>query len=146
MRDAEDELLVEGITFRAVIGVTERERRAPQPLVVNLRLLLDFGRVRTSDAIGDTVDYRAIVRRVITLGEASRFRLVEGLAGYLGERLLADFPPLVAARVEVEKPGILERARSVRVALTSSRASGAASRRGRSGGATRPARRRRRGS
>jgi dihydroneopterin aldolase len=138
-----DELLVDGITFRAVIGVTERERRAPQPLVVNVRLTLDFGRVRTSDAIRDTVDYRAIVNRIVALGEASRFRLVGRLAGYLGEQLLAEFPRLVTARVEVEKPGILERARSVRVALTSCRASGGAGRRGRSGGGPRPARRRR---
>lgn len=122
MREAEDELLIEGITFRTVIGVTERERRAPQPLVVNLRLTLDFRKVRTSDAIRDTVDYRSIVRRAVALGEASRFRLVERLAGYLGEQLLAEFPSLLTARVEVEKPGILKQARAVRVALTSRRA------------------------
>ncbi len=126
MPEAGDELLIDGVAFRAVIGVSERERRAPRPLVVNLRLTLDLARASSSDAIRDTVDYRKIVRRAVALGEASRFRLVERLAGYLGEQLLAEFPRLVAARVEVEKPGILEQARSVRVAVTSRRPSAGA--------------------
>jgi FolB domain-containing protein len=115
-------LCLDGIAFTCVIGVTERERRTRQDIVVNLSVKVDFGKVASSDAIHDTVDYRALTRRVLTAGENSSFQLIETLASYLCRTILDDFPIVQAVRVEVEKPHALSAAKSVRAVILSQRA------------------------
>jgi len=112
-------LAIEGVRFRCIIGVTDPERESPREIVVQLEVKVDFERAAASDSIQDAVDYRALTRRVIAAGETSRFHLVETLATHLVRVILDEFPGVQEARVEVEKPGALSAARSVR-AMTSS--------------------------
>lgn len=114
-------LAIEGVRFRCVIGVTDRERERPQEIVADLHVKVDFEKAAASDSIRDTVDYRALTRRLIAAGEASRFHLVETLATHLVRVILDDFPSVQEARVQVEKPGALTGARSVRAARASQR-------------------------
>ena len=111
---SEDRLRIEGLAFKCIIGVTGRERRMKQDILVTVEVGLDLSRVGLSDSIQDTVDYRGISRRVIAAGEASSFQLIETLAAHLGRTILQEFPRVQEARVEVEKPGALSSARSVR--------------------------------
>lgn len=113
-------LAIEGIRFRCVIGVNEHERLAPQEIVAALHVEVDFEKAAASDSIRDAVDYRALTRTLIAAGEASRFQLLESLATHLVRVILAEFPEVQEARVEAEKPGALNAARSVR-AIASSR-------------------------
>lgn len=118
---SEDRLRIEGLAFKCVIGVTERERRMKQDILVTVEVGLDLSRVGLSDSIQDTVDYREISRRVIAVGEASSFQLVETLAAHLGRTILEDFPRVEAVRVEVEKPGALSAAKAVRAIVVARR-------------------------
>src|SRR6266545_2026965 len=114
-------LAIEGIRFRCIIGVNEREREHPQEIVADLHVRVDFEKAAASDSIRDTVDYRALTRRLIAAGESSRFQLVETLATHLVRVILADFPSVHEVRVQVEKPGALSAARSVRAVAASQR-------------------------
>jgi dihydroneopterin aldolase/D-erythro-7,8-dihydroneopterin triphosphate epimerase len=118
---SEDRLRLEGLAFKCIIGVTERERRMKQDILVTVEVGLDLGRVGLSDSIQDTVDYREISRRVIAAGEASSFQLIETLAAHLGRTILQDFPRVEAVRVEVEKPGALSAAKAVRAIVVARR-------------------------
>ena len=115
-------LLIDGIRFQCIIGVTPRERESVQDIVVNLHVKVDFERAAASDSIRDTVDYRVLTRRLIAAGEASSFQLVEALATHLTRVILADFAMVQEVRVEVEKPHALSAARSVRAVVASQRA------------------------
>ncbi|MGH7277876.1 MAG: dihydroneopterin aldolase [Candidatus Rokuibacteriota bacterium] len=117
-------LVIEGIAFQCVIGVTERERRGPQDIVVNVHVKTDFTKAAASDQIHDTVDYRLIARCVMEQGSSSSFQLVETLAAHLARSLFAEFPNVQAARIEVEKVGALTAARSVKAVLTARRPAG----------------------
>jgi len=114
-------LTIDGIRFRCVIGVTDREREILQEIIVNLHVEVDFAKAAASDSIADTVDYRALTRRLISAGESSRFHLVETLAAHLVRVILDDFPGVQQVRVEVEKPGALSAVRSVRAELAAAR-------------------------
>ena len=114
-------LAIEGIRFRCVIGVNEHERLSRQEIVADLHVEVDFERAAASDSIRDAVDYRALTRKLIAVGEESRFQLVETLATHLVRVILADFPEVREARVTVEKPGALNAARSVRASAASRR-------------------------
>jgi FolB domain-containing protein len=107
-------LEIEGVRFRSVIGVADHERLGPQELVVRLRLKVNFEKAAATDSIQDAVDYRTLTERVTAAGEASRFHLIEALAAHLVRVILDEFPGVEAARVEVEKPGALGAARTVR--------------------------------
>jgi len=107
-------LSIEGLRVRCIIGVTERERTTVQELVVDLGVKVDFDKAAAADSIQDTVDYRALTRRVIEAGEHSSFQLVESLAVHLGRIVLEEFARVEEVRVEVEKPHALSAARSVR--------------------------------
>ena len=111
-------LVIEGVRLRCIIGVGERERQTPQEIIVNYHVKVDFEKAAASDSIQDTADYRALTRRLIEAGERSSFRLVESLATHLCRMILADFASVEEVRVEVEKPGALSAARSVRAVAT----------------------------
>jgi len=114
-------LAIEGLAFKCVIGATAPERKIKQRVVVDLRVKLDFAKAAASDALADTVDYRALARRVIETGSASRFQLVEALASHLAKTILDEFSTVECVHVEVEKPRALRVARSVRAVVVARR-------------------------
>lgn len=116
-------LCVEGIEVQCTIGVTERERAARQRIVINLKLKVDFGKVSVSDAIGDSVDYRVVSKRVVAECEKSSFQLIETLGAHLCRTILAEFAEIEAVTCEVWKPGALSVAKTVGAVIVSSRAS-----------------------
>lgn len=116
-----DWLCIEGIYFRCVIGVTERERQIKQDILVNVDLKVDFNKAASSDSIHDAVDYRTVSGRVAAVGEQSSFQLVESLATHLCKTILDEFPKVQAVRIEVEKPGALRGATTVRAVIVSHR-------------------------
>ena len=113
-------LAIEGVRFRCVIGVTDRERESPQEIVVQFHVRVDFEKAAASDSIRDTIDYRALTRRVVAAG-GTPLHLVETLATHLVRVILDEFPGVQEARVEVEKPGALSAARSVRASTAAVR-------------------------
>jgi dihydroneopterin aldolase len=115
-------LCIDGLEVSCTIGVTERERRSKQRLVINLGLAVDFSAVGASDEIADTVDYRLVARRVVAEVEKSSFRLIEALAAHLGRTVLAEFPRIERVATEVWKPGALSGAKNVGAVIVSTRA------------------------
>lgn len=111
-----DRILIRDLLVRCVIGVREDERREKQDVIMNLALSLDLRKAGTSDRIEDTLDYRALKKRIIALAEDSRFYLVEALAEAVAGICLED-PRVSEARVTVEKPTALRFARSVGVEI-----------------------------
>lgn len=111
-----DRILISDLLLRAIIGVNEEERHATQDVLINLALTADLRPAGMSDRLEDSVDYRAIKRRIIDVVEASQYALVEALA----ERIAAvclESPRVQAVQVRVEKPGALRFARSVGVEI-----------------------------
>ena len=114
-------LAIEGIRFRCIIGVNAHERLNAQEIVADLHVEVDFEKAAASDSIWDAVDYRALTRSLIAAGESSRFQLLEALATHLVRVILANFHAVSEVRIQVEKPGALNTARSVRAIAASRR-------------------------
>jgi dihydroneopterin aldolase len=114
-------LSVEGIAFKCIIGVTERERNVLQDVVVNVHVKADLANAIASDSIQDTIDYRRIAQCVMTAGARLNFQLIESLAAHLARSLFDSFPAVQTTRIELEKMGALTAARTVKVTITSQR-------------------------
>jgi D-erythro-7,8-dihydroneopterin triphosphate epimerase len=111
-----DQIEIKDLLLRTHIGVTEQERRDRQDVLINLVLETDTRAAGLSDDINDTVDYRALNKRLIAHVEGTTFNLVEKLAEDLAALCLAD-PRVSRVRVTVEKPGVLRFSRSVGVTV-----------------------------
>lgn len=115
-----DRILVSDLRVRCIIGVNEEERREKQDVLINLVIFTDLRRAGKSDRFEDTVDYRDIKKRIVSMVEASHYRLVEALAEAIAGICL-DQPAVAQVQVRVEKPSALRFARSVGVEITRSR-------------------------
>ena len=99
-----------------VIGVYDWERRIRQPVVIDLEMGADVARAAASDEVADTLDYKAVSKRVQQFVGESGFLLVETLAERIAALVLDEFPvPWV--RVKLDKPGALRGARGVGVVI-----------------------------
>jgi D-erythro-7,8-dihydroneopterin triphosphate epimerase len=115
-----DSLHIKELRARCRLGVGEEERREKQEVVINITLGADLHLPSRSDRFADTVDYRAIKKRVLAAVEDSQFRLVEALAQAIAD-LCLEAPGVQQVRVEVEKPSALRFARAVSAEITRSR-------------------------
>jgi len=122
MTDPDGWLVIEGVRFHCIIGVSARERQSPREIVADLHVKVDFERVAASDSIEDAVDYRGLTQRLVAAGEASRFHLLETLATHLARVILDEFAGVREVRVALEKPGALRIARAVRAVASARRA------------------------
>ena len=114
---ARDRIRIEDLTARCVIGLDDDERREKQEVRVSLALWTDLAAAGRSDRVEDTVDYRALKKRVLRLVEDSRYYLIEALAEAVAAACLAE-PKVARVEVRVEKPAALRFARTVAVEIT----------------------------
>lgn len=100
-----DEIFLTGMQVECIVGLYPTERRIPQPLKVDLRLVLDTRAAGSNGRIAETVDYAEIAGEVRFLLEASRFFLIETACEALARYILA--PPLPGVgRAQVEAVSI----------------------------------------
>ncbi len=116
-----DIVYLRDLEIECVIGIFEWERRIKQTIVLDLDMAADIRRAAASDRIEDTLDYKAVSKRVIDFVGASQFQLVETLAERVSEIVLNEFQvPWV--RVRVNKRGAIRHAADVGVVIERSRA------------------------
>ena len=116
-----DRVFIAGLEIETVIGIYDWERKLRQPLVFDLEMGFDNRVPAASDAIADTLDYKAVSKRLIAFVTASSYGLVETLAERCAEVILAEFP-VASLRLQLSKPGAVRGARAVGVIIERSRA------------------------
>lgn len=117
MEDMTDRICICDLLVRCTIGINESERREKQDVLINFAVYTDLRKSGKSDRIEDTVDYRALKKRVLAMVESSHYFLEEALADAVAE-LCLDQAGVHKVDVRVEKPNALRFARSVAVEIT----------------------------
>ncbi len=115
-----DKVFIEGLEIEAVIGIYDWERRIRQPLVFDLEMGFDNRIPAASDDIADTLNYKAVSRRLVDYVSQSEFGLVETLAERCAEIVLAEFD-VRWLRLRLGKPGAVRGARTVGVVIERTR-------------------------
>lgn len=112
-----DRIHIRDLRLRCILGIDDRERREKQDVTIQITLHADLRLAGRTDRFADTVDYRAIKKRVVKLVETSEYFLVEALAEAVAGACLED-ARVRRADVMVEKPGALRFARTVGIEIT----------------------------
>ena len=111
-----DIVFIEALEVETVIGIYDWERRVRQPVVLDIEMAFDNTKPAASDAIGDTLDYKAVSKRLIAFVQSSNFQLVETLAEHCAAIIRADFG-VAWVRVKLSKPGAVRGACAVGVVI-----------------------------
>ncbi len=115
-----DKVFIEALQVDALIGIYDWERRIRQPLLFDLEMAFDNRVPAASDDIRDTLDYKAVSKRIIALVAESEFGLVESLAERCAAVVLAEFK-VDWLRLKLSKPGAVRGARAVGVVIERTR-------------------------
>ena len=111
-----DIIFIEALQVETVVGVYDWERRIRQPVVIDLEMGADVASAAASDDVADTLDYKAVSKRVQQFVGESSFFLVETLAERIAALVLDEFPvPWV--RVKLNKVGALRGAKGVGIVI-----------------------------
>jgi D-erythro-7,8-dihydroneopterin triphosphate epimerase len=113
---APDRVFIRDLAIRCIVGTEEQERREKQDVIIQITMHTDLHRAGRTDALEDTIDYKAVKKRILHLTEESRFHLVEALAQSIAAECLRD-DRVERVEVTVEKPGALRFARTVGVVI-----------------------------
>jgi dihydroneopterin aldolase len=111
-----DIIFLRGLAIETIIGIYDWERETLQTVVLDLEMAWDIAPAAASDSIEDTLDYKAVSKRVIGFVEESRFFLVETLAERVARIILDEFRvPWV--RLTLNKKGAIRGASDVGVLI-----------------------------
>jgi dihydroneopterin aldolase len=111
-----DTIFLRDLRIETVIGIFDWEREIKQTVVFDLEMATDIAAAAASDHIDDTLDYKAVAKRVIAFVEASSFQLVETLAEKVAAIIRDEFEvPWV--RLTLNKEGAIRGASGVGVCI-----------------------------
>ena len=111
-----DRVFIEDLRVQTVIGVFDWEREIRQTVSIDLEMQFDIRKAAESDAIEDTLDYKAVAKRLIHYIQESEFQLVEALAERCAAIVLEEFP-INWLRLKLAKPGAVRGSSAVGVII-----------------------------
>ena len=111
-----DRVLIEGLEVRTVIGIYDWEREIRQTVRLDMEMAWDIRPAGVSDDIADTLDYKAVSKRLIAFVEGSSFGLIEALAEACARIVLEEFN-VPWMRLKMSKPGAVRGSENVAVVI-----------------------------
>jgi dihydroneopterin aldolase len=117
-----DKVFIEALEIECVIGIYDWERKIRQPVVLDIEMAFDNRKPAASDDIKDTLDYKAVSKRLIQFVSESDFGLVESLAERCAAIIIDEFD-VQQVRLKLAKPGAVTGSKSVGVIIERTRAS-----------------------
>jgi dihydroneopterin aldolase len=111
-----DIVFIEDLRIETVIGIYDWERKIRQTIAIDLEMTFDNRKPAGSDKIEDTLDYKAVGKRLIVFVENSHFELVETLAERCAEIVMQEFN-VPWLRLKLSKPGAVTGSKAVGVSI-----------------------------
>ena len=111
-----DKVFIEALEIDCVIGIYDWERKIRQPLQFDVEMAFDNRKPAASDEIGDTLDYKAVSKRLIQFVSESSYGLVETLAENCAKIIVEEFG-VKHVRLKLSKLGAVRGARAVGVII-----------------------------
>lgn len=98
-------IFIRDLTLRVSIGIYDFELARPQPVVINVDLLLAPGEKAADDRIDNVLNYDVIHDGIVELAKSRHFNLQETLVEAILDLCMAQ-RQVIEARVSTEKPDV----------------------------------------
>lgn len=107
-----DIIFLGGLQIETIIGIYDWERETKQTVILDIEMAFDIQKAAESDNIEDTLDYKAVSKRIIGFVGTSSFFLVEKLTVEIADIIRNEFGvPWV--KVTLNKKGAIRGASDV---------------------------------
>ncbi len=94
-------ILIENLTFDAIIGILPQERITAQTLLIECHIEYDY-------LEKNFINYTHVAQAIETIVQKEQFYLLEEALDHLGETLKTLFPPIKELQLTLRKPNILQ--------------------------------------
>jgi len=111
-----DTVFINDLRIETIIGIYDWERKVRQTVSLDLEMATDIRKAASSDSIEDTLNYKAVAKRLIAFVGESEFQLVETLAERIAGIVTEEFG-VSWLRLKLHKPGALRGSRDVGVMI-----------------------------
>jgi dihydroneopterin aldolase len=111
-----DIVYIRELEIETIIGIYDWERQVKQRVSLNIEMGADIARAARTDAIEDTLNYKAVAKRLIDFISKSEFQLVETMAEQVAELVMREFS-VPWLRLRLSKPGAVRGSRDVGVII-----------------------------
>ena len=111
-----DIVFINELRIETIIGIYDWERKVKQTISLDLEMGTDIKKSAATDAIDDTLNYKAVAKRLIAFVEDSEYQLVETLAEKIAGIVLSEFN-VPWLKLTVHKPGAVRGSRDVGVII-----------------------------
>ena len=111
-----DIVFINELRIETIIGIYDWERKVKQNISLDLEMGTDIQKSAATDAIDDTLNYKAVAKRLIAFVEYSEYQLVETLAEKIAGIVLSEFN-VPWLKLTVHKPGAVRGSRDVGVII-----------------------------
>ena len=111
-----DIIYLNDLRIDTVIGIYDWERQTKQTVILDIQMGTDIRRAAESDSIEDTINYKAVAKRLFSFVGDSEYELVETLAEKITEILINEFN-IPWVRLQLNKQGALRGVRDVGIII-----------------------------
>lgn len=111
-----DIIYLKDLRIDTVIGIYDWERQTRQTIILDIEMATDIAKAARTDHIDDTLNYKAVAKRIMTFVGESEFQLVETLAEKIAEILLDEFD-ITWLKLSLNKQGAVRGVRDVGVII-----------------------------
>ena len=111
-----DIIYIRNLTIETVIGIYDWERCVKQTVSLDVEMGFDIRQAAQSDAIADTLNYKAVAKRLIAFIGESEFLLIETMAERCAAIIREEFG-VQWLRLRLSKPDALRGADDVGVII-----------------------------
>lgn len=111
-----DLVFIEDLRIETIIGIYDWERTTRQVVAFDIEMAFDNTKPAASERIEDTLNYKAVSKRLIAFVEASQFELVETLAEHCAAIIRSEFG-VRWLRLKLSKLGAVTGSRAVGVII-----------------------------
>ncbi|MDJ0904751.1 MAG: dihydroneopterin aldolase [Woeseiaceae bacterium] len=111
-----DIIFLHDLRIETVIGLWEWERKIRQTVAIDIEMSADIRKAAETDSVDDTLNYKAVAKRLQEYVGESSFQLVETLAEKIAGIVTDEFG-VAWVRVKVNKPGAIRGARDAGVII-----------------------------
>jgi dihydroneopterin aldolase len=111
-----DTIFLSDLRIETVIGIFDWERKVRQTVSIDLEMATDIRRAAATDQIEDTLNYKAVAKRLIQFVEDADFGLVETLAEHIARIVVTEFD-VPRVKLTLHKPGAVRGSKDVGVMI-----------------------------
>lgn len=111
-----DTIFISELEIETIIGIYDWERTTKQVVRIDIEMATDVKRAAKTDNIDDTLNYKAVAKRLIDFVGKSEFLLIEALAENVASVVINEFN-VPWLRLRVNKPGAVSGSKSVGVTI-----------------------------